>query len=75
MSSIHALPDRHNRILVQRLVVEAMNEDCTHGNVAHGGGSVHVWGGISHSFKNLVFSISEVRFDGYTLNADMAVCM
>ena len=26
-----------NRIRVRRLVVEAMNEDCTHGNVAHGG--------------------------------------
>ena len=32
-----------------------MNEDCTHGNVAHGGGSVHVWGGISHIYgKNLL---------------------
>ena len=37
-----------NRIRVRRLVVEAMNEDCTHGDVSHGGGSVHVWGGISH---------------------------
>ena len=36
-----------NRIRVRRLVVEAMNEDCTHGNVAHGGDSVHVWGSIS----------------------------
>ena len=25
-----------------------MNEDCTQSNVAHGGGSVHVCGGISH---------------------------
>ena len=33
-----------NRIRVRRLVLEAMNEDCTHGNVAHGGGTVHVWG-------------------------------
>ena len=40
-----------NRIRVRRLVVEAMNEDCTHGNVAHGGGSAHVWGGISHMGK------------------------
>ena len=31
-----------NRIRVRRLVGEAMNEDCTNGNVAHGGGSVHV---------------------------------
>ena len=42
-----------NRIRVRRLVVEAMTEDNTHGNVAHGGGSVHVWGGISHMCKNL----------------------
>ena len=32
-----------NRIRVRRLVVEAMNEDCTHGNVTNGGGSVHGW--------------------------------
>ena len=31
-----------NRIRVCRLVGEAMNEDCKQGNVAHGGGSVHV---------------------------------
>ena len=43
-----------NRILVRRLVVEAMNENCTHGNGAHGGGSVHIWGGISHMEKNLL---------------------
>ena len=40
-----------NRIRVRRLVVGAMNEDCTHGNVAHGGGYVHVCGGISHMGK------------------------
>ena len=40
-----------NRIRVRRLVVEAMNEECTHGNVAHGGGYVHVWGSISHMGK------------------------
>ena len=28
-----------------------MHEDCTNGNVAHGGGSVHVWSGISHMGK------------------------
>ena len=28
-----------NRVRVRRLVGEAMNKDCTHGNVAHGGGS------------------------------------
>ena len=43
-----------NRIRVRRLVGEAMNEDCTHGNVAHGIGSVHVWGGISNMGKNLL---------------------
>ena len=32
----------YNRIRVRRLVLEAMNEDFTHGNVANGGGSVHV---------------------------------
>ena len=32
-----------NRIRVRRLVGEVMNEDCTHGNVAHGGGYVHIW--------------------------------
>ena len=40
-----------NRIRVRRLAVEAMHEDCTNGNVAHGGGSVHAWGGISHMGK------------------------
>ena len=40
-----------NMIRVRRLVVEAMNEDCTHGRVAHGGGFVHVWGSISHMGK------------------------
>ena len=43
-----------NRIRVRRLVGEAMNEDCKNGNVAHGCGSVHVWGGISHMGKNLL---------------------
>ena len=28
-----------------------MNEDYMHGNVAHGGGSEYVWGGISHMGK------------------------
>ena len=41
-----------NRIRVRRLVGEATNEDCTNGNVAHGGGSVHVWGGISHIVRS-----------------------
>ena len=40
-----------NRIRVRRQVVEAMNEECTHDNVAQRGGSVHVWGSISHNGK------------------------
>ena len=40
-----------NRIRVRRLVGEVMQEGCTHGNVAHGGGSVHLWGGISYMGK------------------------
>ena len=31
-----------------------MNEDCTQGNVANGGSSLHVWGGISHMGKTSV---------------------
>ena len=40
-----------NRIRVCRLVGEAMHEDCLQENVAYGGGSVHVWGGICHLGK------------------------
>ena len=43
-----------NRIRVRRLVGEVMHDNCTHGNVAHGGGSVHVWGGISYMEKTLL---------------------
>ena len=39
-----------NRIRVRRLVREAMNKDCTRGKVAHGGGSVHVWGVLTLSY-------------------------
>ena len=50
-----------NRIRVRRLVGEVVREDCAHGNVAHGGGSVHVWGGISYMEKTLlVLSGSDV---------------
>ena len=50
-----------NRIRVRRLVVEAMNEDCTHGNVAHGGGSIHVMGWhLSYGENLLVRSGSDV---------------
>ena len=43
-----------NRIRVRRLVGEAIYKDCTHGNVAHGGGSVYVWGGISYMGRPLL---------------------
>ena len=53
-----------NRIRVRRLVLEAMNEDCTHGNAAHGGGSVHdrtcMWWYLSYVEKLLVRSGSDV---------------
>ena len=47
--SIHALPDRQSDPCSKTgCRSQAMNEDCTYGNVAHGGGYVHVWGGLSH---------------------------
>ena len=52
-----------NRIRARRLVVEAMNEDCTHGNVAHGGGSVHVWGGISHLGKTSLCVLDQMSLE------------
>ena len=54
-----------NRIRVQRLVGEAMNEDCTHGNVAHGGGSVHVWGGISHMAKTSLYILDQMSLEPF----------
>ena len=51
-----------NRIRVRRLVGEAMNEDYTHGNVAHGGGYVHDCMGwyLSYGKNLLVRSGSDV---------------
>ena len=49
-----------NRIRVRRLVGEAMNEDCTNGNVAHRGGSVHVRGGISHMGKTSLCVLDQI---------------
>ena len=43
-----------NRIRARRLVGEAMDEDCLQENVAYGGGSVHVWGGICHLGKTTI---------------------
>ena len=54
-----------NRIRVRRLVGEAMNEDCTNGNVAHGGGSVHVWGGISHMGKASLYVLDQMSLDPF----------
>ena len=54
-----------NRIRVRRLVWEAMNEDCTHGNVAHGGGSVHVWGGISHMGKTSLCLLDQMPLEPF----------
>ena len=53
-----------NRIRVRILVVEAMNEDFTHGNVAHGGSSVHIWGWYLSYGKNLL-----VRSGSYVTGA------
>ena len=54
-----------NRIRVRRLVVEAMNEDCIHGNVTHGGGSVHVWGGISHIGKTSLCVLDQMSLEPF----------
>ena len=54
-----------NWIRVWRLVGEAMNEDCTHGNVAHGGGSVHVWGGISHMGKTSLCVLDQMSLEPF----------
>ena len=54
-----------NRIRVRRLVVEAMNENCTHGNIAHGGGSVHVWGGISHMGKTSLCVLDQMSLQPF----------
>ena len=54
-----------NRIRVRRLVGEAMHEDCTHGNVAHGGRSVHVWGGISHMGKTSLCALDQMSLEPF----------
>ena len=54
-----------NRIRVRRLVGEAINEECAHGNVAHGGGSVHVWGGISHVGKTSLCVLDQMSLEPF----------
>ena len=54
-----------NRIRVRRLVGEAMNKDCTHGNVAHVGGSVHVWGGISNMGKTSLWVLDQMSLEPF----------
>ena len=54
-----------NRIRVRRLVGEAMNKDCTHGNVAHGGDYVHVWGGISHMGKTSLCVLDQMSLEPF----------
>ena len=55
----------YNRIRVRRLVGEVMNEDCTHGNVAHGGGSLHIWGGISHMGKTSLCVLDQMSLEPF----------
>ena len=54
-----------NRIRVRRLVGEAMNEDCTNGNVAHGGGSVHAWGSISQMGKTSLCVLDQMSLEPF----------
>ena len=42
-----------------------MNEDCTNGNVAHGGGSVHVWGVISHMGKTSLCVLDQMSLEPF----------
>ena len=42
-----------------------MNEDSTHGNVAHGGGYMHVWGGISHMGKPSLCVLDQMSLEPY----------
>ena len=44
---------------------EAMNEDCTHGNVTHGSGYVQVWGGISHMGKTSLRVLDQMSLEPF----------
>ena len=46
-------------------VVEAINEDYTHGNVAHGGGYVHLWGGISYMGKTSLCVLDQMSLEPF----------
>ena len=47
------------------MVVEAMNEDCTHGTLAHSGGSVQAWGGISHMGKTYLCVLDQMSLEPF----------
>ena len=54
------------RMRVRRLRGERLNEDCLQGRMAHGGGSVHVWGGIHYGGKtDLIVLIGNVNGMAY----------
>ena len=42
-----------------------MNKDCTHGNLAHGGGSAHVCGGISHMGKTSLCVLDHMSLEPF----------
>ena len=42
-----------------------MNKDWTHGNVAHGGGSVHVWGGFSLMGKTSLCVLDQMLLEPF----------
>ena len=42
-----------------------MTEDCTHGNVPHGGGSVHAWGGISDMGKTSLCDLDQMSLEPF----------
>ena len=42
-----------------------MNEDCTHGNVAHGVGYVHVWGAISQMGKPSLYVLDQMSLEPF----------
>ena len=54
------------RLRVRREVGQRFQEDCVTGTIAHGGGSVHVWGGIHYGGRtNLVVLHGNVNADSY----------
>lgn len=54
------------RLRVRREVGQRFQEDCVMGTIAHGGGSVHVWGAIHYGGRtNLVVLVENVNADSY----------